>query len=222
MPSAIAAVILLVFPLLVALLNGDLGPGIFKNAETGWKYRFRKAISQPSVKEDAMFMSDKEGALRGHDLSFFRFTVTQLEEMRGEVAMIRGGAAAELMSLTGASLDTAPPKAASKGGASGDVAAVLATMLGPVLQELRDVKRLNAELADMQQMLALMQHTLDALHKQQHPQEGGGGAGCFGCGAKPAVSQGGAEPPAWASSRKEKLLDHQDTVAVDVSAHASN
>jgi ABC-type amino acid transport substrate-binding protein len=178
-PSAIAALILLVFPLLMALLNGDLGPGIFKNAESGWKYRIRKLISQPSAKEDAMFMSDKEGALQGHDLSFFRFAVTKLEEIRGEMAMNRG-AASELLNLT------APPdallKAASKGSASNDVASVLATMLGPVLQELRVQAAVQT---DMQQMLAQMQHMLDALHKQQHSQ-GGGSAGCFGGGAKPA------------------------------------
>ena len=225
--SAIAALVLLVFPLLMALLNGDLGPGIFKSAESGWKYRIRKMISRPSPKEDAAFMSDKEGALQGHDLSFFRFTVNQLEEIRGEMTMMRGtGAVSELLSLT-APPDIAPHKA-SKGGASAssDVAAVLATMLGPVLQELREVKRQNAELADM----------LDALHEQQHLREGGsnvGAAGCFGCNAKPAVphtpigdlmqslrgrvSQGGAEPWTSASSRCEKLM----SVAIDVRSQSN-
>ena len=231
MPSAIAAAVLLVFPLAVALLNGDLGPGLFKDAESGWKYRVRKAISQPSAKEDAVFMSDKQGALQGHDMSFFRFAVNQFEEIRGEMSIIRGaGAASELLSLTAPPDNTPPHKAAavapmpaSKGCSSGDVAAVLATTLGPVLQELREVKKQNAELADM----------LDTLHEQQRSRQSGsqGGAGCFGCGARPAVpptpsvclsqsisgrlSQGGAAPPASPSSRGQMLMDHS-SVTVDV------
>jgi hypothetical protein len=216
LPSAIAALVLLVFPLFVALLNGDLGPGVFKNAETGWKYRFRKAISQPSAKEDAVFMSDKQGALQGHDLSFFRFAVNQLEEIRGEVTLINkgAGAASELLSLTASPQGKAAP--AAKGGpASGDVAALLASMLGPVLQELREVKQQNAVLAD----------AFDALRREQQQSRGGdgGGAGCFGGGAKPAVpptpsvrlsaSQGGVEPPS-PSSRRESLMEY--SVAVDV------
>jgi hypothetical protein len=201
-PSAIAAAVLLVLPLFMALLNGDLGPGLFKNAESGWKYRVRKMISRPTPKEDAAFMSDKEGAMQGHEISFYRFAVNQLEEIRGEITMIRGtGAASELLSLT-APPDKPPQKAAavpaSKGGASGDVAAVLA-MLGPMQQELRDVKRQNAELAEM----------LDVLHEQLHLRDGGNITGCFGCGVKPApptpsvrlsatlrgrLSQDGAEP----------------------------
>jgi hypothetical protein len=176
-----------------------------------------------------MFMSDKEGALQGHDLSFFRFAVSQLEEIRGEMTMIRGtGAASELLSLTGAPPDTPPHSKAGavapmpKGGAGGDVAALLATMLGPVLQELREVKKQQADLAEM----------LDALHEGTQGAQGGGNggasAGCFGCGAKPAVphtpsvrlsqsisgrvSQSGAEPQSPAS-RGDRLMD---SVAVDV------
>ena len=218
MPSAIAACVLLVFPLFVALLNGDLGPGIFKNAESGWKYRIRKMISQPSVKDDETFMSDKEGALQGHDISFFRFTVNQLEEIRGEMTMIKGKATtAELLSLA-APLDTPAPKGAVKAGASADVAAVMATMLGPVLQELREVKKQNAELADM----------VATLHDKQRSWEGdrrNGGAGCFGCGAKPAMplapslsgrmSQDDAVPRASASNRGQQLTE---SVALDVKA----
>ena len=214
MSSAIAACVLLVFPLFMALLNGDLGPGIFKNAESGWKYRIRKMISQPTVNEDATFMSDKEGALQGHDISFFRFTVNQLEEIRDKVAVIESkmDTAAELLSLT-APLDTPAPKTAAKGGASVDVAAVMATMLGPVLQELRDVKKQNAELADM----------VTALHEQQRARrdgDNGGGAGCFGGSSKPVAppapsraSQGDAEPRTSSSSRGQQLMD---SVALDV------
>ena len=213
MPSAIAACVLLVFPLFMALLNGDLGPGIFKNAESGWKYRIRKMISQPTVTEDAKFMSDKEGALQGHDISFFRFAVNQLEEIHNKMAVIESNkdTAAELLSLT--PLDTPPPKAAAKGGASVDVAAVMATMLGPVLQELRDVKKQNAELADM----------VAALHEQQRARREGdndGGAGCFGGSSKPVApsapsraSQGDAAPRASSSSRGQQLMD---SVALDV------
>lgn len=182
MPSAIAAAVLLVFPLFMALLNGDLGPGLFKNAESGWKYRVRKMISRPTAKEDAAFMSDKEGAMQGHDLSFYRFAVNQLEDIRGEITVLRGtGAASELLSLT-APPDMPLQKAAaavpaSKGGASSEVAAVLATMLGPMLQEMREVKRQNAELADM----------MDVLQEQLRLRDGSGGdTCCFGCGAKPA------------------------------------
>ena len=216
LPSAIAALILLVLPLPMALLNGDLGPGIFKDAESGWKYRVRKMISQPTAKEDAVFMSDKEGALQGHDTSFFRFAVTKLEDILGEMTMLRGSSAAfELLSLN-APADAPSNKGASKASASGDVAAVLATMLGPVLQELREVKQQldtvqhqNAELAEM----LVAQGT-----------QGGHGTGCFGGGAKPAVPptpiarrSSGAEP-ALADSRDGKLLD---SVAVDVSARSN-
>jgi len=190
MPSAIAAVVLLILPLVVGLMNGDLGPGIFNDARSGWRYSFRRLISQPTAKEAALFISDRENALQGNDKSFFRFAITQFEELRGEMATIKETyASAELLGQGGeekrTTLMSKAPAMGSMAARDGDTAALLASMLAPVLLELREVKRQNAHLAEM----------LETLHKHNTSSAGGGSAAapavpCFGCGTRHVAPAG--------------------------------
>jgi hypothetical protein len=153
-PMVIAALVLLCFPIALSVLNGDVGPGLFPRAPEGsWRARVRKALVKPSAKEDAAFMSDKEGALQGHDLSFFRFAITHLERLSHELAALRSGAAAgdagdaaaqPLEKLTDASVAPLPlPPPASPRAAGGNdarLAAAVAAALRPLLAEMQAVK----------------------------------------------------------------------------------
>ncbi len=143
-PSLIAGAVLLFSPIIIALANGDLaGPGLFSDAKSGWRFQLRKAISRPNAAEEEEFMSDKDGALQGHDLSFYRYTVTTLEEVQQELTILKGWHAASVK----AGVPTALLKGAPAGGAEAQPAAAAAAspevmqLLQALMAEVRDIKR---------------------------------------------------------------------------------
>jgi ABC-type amino acid transport substrate-binding protein len=166
-PVLIAALVLFGMPLLMALLNGDIGPGLFRGARSGsWRARARHAIAQPTLKEGAEFMTNRDGALQGHEVSFFRFAVERLELLTADVAALRGlsdaavaldaargdtvtnkqqsGSVAQLPPLTAAeplqTLRHAQAPAAEALVEHAELAAAVgAATVGPLLAELRDV-----------------------------------------------------------------------------------
>jgi hypothetical protein len=140
-PSLIAGAVLLLFPILIALINGDMAwDGLFKDAKSGWKLQFRKAIARPDAAEDDAFMNDKDGALQGHDLSFFRYAVTALEEVQEELAALKGWRAESAQSGTpqhGAPALPAPALPAAPAAASLEVMQLLQALM----QEVREIKQ---------------------------------------------------------------------------------
>jgi hypothetical protein len=143
-PSLIAGAVLLFFPILIALANGDLaGPGLFSDAKSGWRFQLRKAISRPNAAEEEEFMSDKDGALQGHDLSFYRYAVNALEDMQQELTMLKGWHAASVK----AGVPTALLNGAPAGGAEAPQPQPAAAaspevmqMLQALMAEVRDIK----------------------------------------------------------------------------------
>jgi hypothetical protein len=128
--TLIAAIVLFTLPILCSVLNGDVGPGIFKDVPPeSWRGRVRKMIEKPTEKEDKAFMDEREGALQGHDLSFFRFAVHQLEGLTSRVQAVY----------------PEQPSAASSGSGLGRGEAVMLlaevkAMLEPLMEDVRSLK----------------------------------------------------------------------------------
>jgi len=146
--TLITAIVLFGFPLFCSVFNGDVGPGIFKGAPpSSLRGRIRKFIETPTVAEDAKFMDEREGAMQGHDLSFFRFVVKQFEDLSARVGHLSGDHTE--LAVEGAKSAHAAPADASDVD-PGDIMLVtaiktamkseLAAMLAPLVQEVQDLK----------------------------------------------------------------------------------
>ena len=152
--TLIAAIVLFTLPLIMSLFNGDVGPGVFMHAPPdGWRGRVRKMLEKPTEAEDKAFMDDREGAMQGHDLSFFRFAVHRLDMLtRGLPGADQPPGA--LLQVTHDGYAALPPSASSSdlglsagsspGGSNSVLLAALkiemAAMLAPLAEDVRSLK----------------------------------------------------------------------------------